>query len=164
MIKKTLTLIVFMFSVSVFSQNFTDDNGLKQGKWEVKFDDGKTKYIGIFKDGVEQGLFKFYYNSGEIKATKEFFHKGKAAATHIFYKNGNIRASGLYVNKLKDSTWNYYNNDSILVLSEQFQSGDFHGTRKNFYETGEIYIITQWENGVKNGKYYRYYNNSKYYL
>ena len=67
--KKILTLIVFMFSVSVFAQNFTDDNGLKQGQWEVKSDDGKTKYIGTFKDGVEQGLFKFYYNNGVIDNT-----------------------------------------------------------------------------------------------
>ena len=67
--KKIFTLIVFMFSISVFAQNLTDDNGLKQGNWEVKYDDGKTKYIGTFKDGVEQGLFKFYYNNGVIDNT-----------------------------------------------------------------------------------------------
>ena len=125
--KKILTPIVFMFSVSVFAQNFTDANGLKQGKWKMKYDNGKTQYIGTFKDGVEQGLFKFFYNSGELKATKEFFHKGEASATHIFYKNGNIRASGIYVNKLKDSTWNYYNKDSILILSENISLEIFMG-------------------------------------
>ena len=103
--KKILTLIVFMFSISVFAQNFIDNNVLKEGNWEVKYDDGKTKYIGAFKDGVEQGLFKFYYNSGEIKATKEFFHKGKASATHIFYKNGNIKISGKYKNNRKNGVW-----------------------------------------------------------
>ena len=111
--RKYITVIFLMFYLFVFSQNFTDNKGLKQGKWEEKYKNGTTKYIGKFKDGTEQGLFKFFYNSGELQATKEFFHEGEAAATHIFYRNGNIRASGLYVNLLKDSTWNYYNKDSI---------------------------------------------------
>ena len=67
--KKIFTLIVFMFSISVFAQNFTDDNGLKQGNWEIKYDDGKTKYIETFKDGVEQGFFKFDYNNGVLDNT-----------------------------------------------------------------------------------------------
>ena len=32
------------------------------------YEDGSIKYIGTFKDGVEQGLWKFYYNTGELKA------------------------------------------------------------------------------------------------
>jgi len=67
--KKIFTLIVFMFSISVFAQNFTDDNGLKQGNWEIKYDDGKTKYIETFKDEVEQVFFKFYYDNGVLDKT-----------------------------------------------------------------------------------------------
>ena len=91
--KNGITLLFLLCSIVLFSQNITDENNLKQGKWEVEFDNGHIKYKGVFKNNKEQGLFKFYYSSGELKATKEFFHKGKAAATHIYYKNGNIRAS-----------------------------------------------------------------------
>ena len=33
--------------------------------------------------------------------------------------------------------------------------------RKTFYETGEIYIIKQWNEGVEEGKFYQYYINGK---
>ena len=78
---------------------------------------------------MEQGLWKFYYQSGELKATKEFFYNGTAWPTHIYYKNGNIRNSGLYVNKKKDSTWNYFNEDSVLILSEQYKQGELWVTK-----------------------------------
>ena len=120
------TIILLIFSFTLSAQNkLIDQNGLKQGKWQDWYEDGSIKYSGTFKDGVEHGLWKFYYNTGELKATKEFFHEGRAAATHIYYKNGNIRASGLYVNKMKDSTWNYFNEDSVLILSEQYKEGSY---------------------------------------
>ena len=67
--KNILKLIVFMFSISVFAQDLTDDNGLKQGNWEIKYDYGKTKYIETFKDRVEKEFFKFYYNNGFLDNT-----------------------------------------------------------------------------------------------
>ena len=33
--------------------------------------------------------------------------------------------------------------------------------RKTFYETGEIYIIKQWNEGVEEGKFYQYYINGQ---
>ena len=84
--------------------NKIDLNGLKQGIWEKTFDNGTLRYKGQFKNNNPDGIFMYYYRSGELQAEKEFFHSGKAAATHIFYKNGKLKASGLYVNELKDST------------------------------------------------------------
>ena len=121
--KKIFTLLfLFGFLLANSQKMMIDPNGLKQGQWQDWYDDGSIKYNGTFMDGIEQGLWKFYYKTGELKATKEFFHEGKAAATHIYYKNGNIRASGLYVNKMKDSTWNYFNEDSVLGESIKFKS------------------------------------------
>ena len=140
--RNIIILISLIISFNLRSQiSEVDKEELKQGQWKDFYDDGSIKYNGQFINGVEQGLWKFYYQSGELKATKEFFHNGTAAATHIYYKNGNIRASGLYVNKKKDSTWNYFNGDSVLILSEQYKQGQLHGLRKTYYETGEIYIV-----------------------
>ena len=69
------TLILILSINVVFSQNITDKNGLKQGKWSNQYESGRLQYKGEFKDGIEVGLFTFYYHSGEVKATKEFFHQ-----------------------------------------------------------------------------------------
>ena len=97
---------------------------------------GNVRYKGQFIDNKPQGLFYYYYDSGELKAEKEFFHDGEAAATYFFYKNGALKSSGLYVRELKDSTWNYYNRDSVLIMSEQYLEGKLNGTTKTFYYDG----------------------------
>ena len=132
---KTYFLYLLFIPFFVISQtnNKIDDNGMKQGEWKKYYQNGNIRYTGQFIDDKPQGLFYFYYESGELKAEKEFFHDGKAAATYFFYKNGSLQSSGLYVNELKDSTWNYYSKDSILIMSEQYRQGKLHGITKTFY-------------------------------
>ena len=110
---KKLLLFLFCIPFFVFSQtiNQIDSKGLKQGNWEKTYENGNRKYEGNFKDDIEQGIFKYYYKTGELKGKKEFFHKGKAASSHFYSKKGKLIASGLYVSQKKDSTWNYYNTD-----------------------------------------------------
>ena len=97
-----------------------------------------------------------------VKSYKRIFSQWYCKLTlHIYYKNGNIRASGLYVNKKKDSTWNYFNEDSVLILSEQYKQGQLHGLRKTYYETGEIYIVRRWTDGIEDGIFKQYYINGE---
>ena len=117
---KKLGLFLFFIPFLSFSQsiNEVDAAGKKQGVWQKTYESGKLRYKGQFKNDIPNGLFYYYYPSGELQAEKEFFHNGASAAAHIFYKNGKLKAAGLFVNELKDSTWNYFNSDSVLVMSE----------------------------------------------
>ena len=137
---KKLALLLFCIPLFSFSQsiNEIDASGKKQGVWQKTYESGKLRYKGQFYNDIPYGLFYYYYPSGELQVEKEFFHNGLAAATHIFYKNGKLKASGLYVNELKDSTWNYYNNDSIMIMSEQYQNGKLNGVTKTYYFDGSI--------------------------
>ena len=137
-----IIFILFAFlPFLAFSQNINkvDVKGKKQGQWIKNYKNKKIRYSGQFKDDIPQGIFKYYYKSGELQATKEFFHNGVAAATHFYYKNSKLKASGLYVNEKKDSTWNYYNVAEILILSEEYKNGVLNGTTKTFYEDGKLY-------------------------
>ena len=99
--------------------------------------------------------------TGELQATKNFSLQGKTARTHIYYKNGNVRASGLYVDKVKDSLWNYFNIDNILIGSEEYKSGELDGEGKTYYETGELFIIQQWLSGLEHGDFIKYFINQQ---
>ena len=116
-------MLCIPFFASSQSINNLDKKGYKQGVWTKNYSNGSIRYKGQFKDNIPYGIFFYYYSTGEIQAEKEFFHEGEAAATHIFYKKGQLKAAGLYVNELKDSTWNYFNKDSILIMSEQYKKG-----------------------------------------
>lgn len=160
--KRIVLKLILLFSVNIiFAQNIIDKNGLKQGKWQITYGSGTLKYEGTFKNDVEQEFFTFYYHTGELKATKEFSHNGAIAVTCVFYKNGNISASGIYVNKLKDSIWNYFNKDSILVLSEEYKIGELHGKSRTYYETGELYILKNWKEGKEDGTFFQYFINGE---
>mgnify|MGYP001391287113 CR=1 FL=1 len=72
-------------------------------------------------------------------------------------KNGKLKAAGLYVNELKDSTWNYFNTDSVLVMSEQYVKGELNGLTKTYHSEGEIYEVKSWVNNVADGKLVQYF-------
>ena len=49
--KKILTILIAISSLSIYAQgNFTDASGKKQGKWVKKYESGKTRYTGTFKN------------------------------------------------------------------------------------------------------------------
>ena len=95
--KLTLFFVLLPFISCSQEINKLDDNGEKTGLWVKKYINGNIRYKGQFKDGRAQGIFLYYYESGELRAEKNFFHNGEAAAAHFFYKDGHLQSSGLYV-------------------------------------------------------------------
>jgi antitoxin component YwqK of YwqJK toxin-antitoxin module len=61
------------------------------------------------------------------------------------------------VNELKDSTWNYFNSDSVLVMSEQYVKGELNGLTKTYYYEGKLYEVKSWVNNVADGKLVQYF-------
>ena len=72
-----------------------------------------------------------------------------------------MQASGLYVNRLKDSTWNYYNRDSVLVLEEKYTNGKLNGAVKTFYDEGQLYELKNYKDDVLVGIWKQYFLNGK---
>ena len=71
-------VLIFLLPVVYFTQsrsliNFTDEDGLKQGDWKVRYENSQfTRYIGQFKDGTPIGEFKYYYPNGLLSAIVNF--------------------------------------------------------------------------------------------
>ena len=143
-----------------FSQqiNHIDNNGLKQGLWEKRYNTGVVRYKGTFKNDIPEGIFLYYYPSAELRLEKEFFQDNQAAA-HFFYRNGGLKASGLYINEQKDSTWNYFNRDSVLILSEVYKQGKLNAKSIIYYDDGKVYEIKHFLDGVEHGKWEQYFIN-----
>ena len=76
-------LLIFSFFCSAQNINQIDSNGMKQGVWKKTYDNGNLRYKGNFKNDNPEGIFYYYYKSGELQLEKEFFHNGLAAATYI---------------------------------------------------------------------------------
>ena len=54
--------IFFFFSfIQLFSQNQYSEGGQRDGLWKGYYDNGQLRYEGVFNDGKETGVFKYYY-------------------------------------------------------------------------------------------------------
>ena len=62
-----------------------------------------------------------------VKSHKRIFSQWYCEL-HIYYKNEILELSGLYVNKKKDSTWNYFNEDSVLIF-QKYKQGQLWVTK-----------------------------------
>lgn len=159
-----LMVLILTLSTMLSAQNAvnqTDENGLKQGRWIEKDKHGQIKYKGQFKNDVPYGEFTYYYQNGKVKAISNIFNKGQCSYTKTFHKNGNLLAEGKYVDREKDSIWNYYANDKNkrLVSVEEYKNNKKHGTWKNFYSNGNIAEEVTYVNGVKEGIWKQYFED-----
>lgn len=165
MINKTVLIIVILVLSNILSAqntiNQTDEKGFKQGKWVVKDKQGIIKYKGQFNNDVPYGEFTYYYKSGSVKAISRIFNDGQSSYTKTFHKNGNMLAEGKYVNRKKDSVWNYYANDKDkrLVAVEAYKNNSKHGTWKSFYSNGNVAEEITYIKGVKEGLWKQYFED-----
>lgn len=163
-----LTAVLLIACSSVFAQkkvipelNYTDTNMLKQGPWKKSFPNGKIRYEGQFKDDKPVGLFKYYYESGDLKTTSFFIDRGITTRTKTYYQTGKLLSEGNFINEKKDSIWKFYALDGKLRSEESFSNGVRSGVSKTFYENGNVSKMETYSNDVLNGSFFEYFEDGK---
>ncbi|NOY50542.1 MAG: toxin-antitoxin system YwqK family antitoxin [Chlorobi bacterium] len=145
----------------MFGQTFnqSDANGMKQGKWTKNYSNGVPRYEGQFKNDHPYGEFKYYYESGALKAITRFSTDGIVAHTRTFHENKQPMAEGKYIRQKKDSIWLFYSDvDGKLISSETYKKGVLDGISKTYYpDNGNVAESTAYKNGLKEGEYRKYF-------
>ena len=161
--KKVIFLLFVGLSMSLFAQNDfnkVDKKGYKQGKWKKLYRSGQTYYEGEFKDNYEIGEFLYYYSSGVLKTRNTFSNEGKRCISEGFFESGKPMYKGIYLNKQKDSVWNYFQEKTGKIITEQqYAKGERTGIWYTFNEKGDTVEFTTWKNDKKNGAWYSIYAN-----
>lgn len=150
--------LIFVFSVS--AQNTTDAKGMKQGKW-TKSQNGKKVYEGQFVDDVPVGAFLYFYPNGHLKIKTVFADKGHLNRTKMFFDlpKETIQAEGIYIDKKKDSVWNYYNENGKVILSENYNNGIKQGLERVYNNEGLLNLERYFQNDTLNGISTEYLEN-----
>jgi antitoxin component YwqK of YwqJK toxin-antitoxin module len=119
-----------------------------------------------FKDGLQEGLCKQFYENGQVKEAAEW-KKGKLEGDAVFYfENGKTQAKGEYKKGYKVKEWAYYDKNGILTGKEAFRNGE-----KNIYDnsstgtfyspTGTVVEISNYKFGKLDGESKTFYENGK---
>lgn len=160
---KGVILIVLLAAFSLCqaqSTNQLNDQGKKEGSYIKYYDNNKVKYEGQFRNGVPYGKFTHYFDTGDVKAVVMFSDDGIISHTTSYYKNGKIMAQGKYINKVKDSTWNYYLNEASnpMISTETYSNGLLNGESITYYsESGDPAEIIEYKDDKKHGKLIKYF-------
>ncbi|MEM9341054.1 MAG: hypothetical protein AAGA66_20140 [Bacteroidota bacterium] len=101
-------------------------NGLKQGKWIAFKESGDTLRVEHFKDGLKHGILKvFYENADRLESTQQYL---------------NDTIGGMY------QAWN--EQGILMEESYKIKGGVYHGTAKTYFENGVLFRTEKWKNGV----------------
>lgn len=164
--KRFIFLFFFTLLLSAIQlnaqQNQIDDQGRKQGKW-VKYKDGVKFYEGSFKDDKPIGEFKRYFKSGRLSSKSVFDEEGKKCYAEFYYdkRKNPTKAKGIYIDQQKDSLWQYYNNDGVLVNEEFYQLGIAHGIWKLYNYFGALVKETPYNKGQIDGEQKEYFETGE---
>ena len=181
-----ISLIVAVATGMAQDFNQTDSKGRRQGAWRDFYPNGQLRYEGQFKNDKCKGVFRYYDEQGNLKATNEFDKSGEKALNKTYAPNGRLMATGCYLNQKKEGEWKYYDPSSgqlrlvennkagkvhgwsrlynpqngALAEETQYVEGQPEGQCRKFSDTGILLQECQYRNGLLNGPTKSYYPSS----
>jgi len=167
---KTLKIFVVCLSILVNFQgiisqtkiNQLNANGKRTGVWTKKFNNGKIRYKGQFKDGKEIGVFNFYspLSSKHPIAIKKFEPNSNLVEVTYFTVQGVVESTGKMKGKIRIGLWKYYQEDGKKLLStENYKNGVLEGEAITYYKNGKVAEALFYKNGKLNGNTHRFASN-----
>ncbi len=155
--KKIWVIIISCFAIvnTVYGQESIEKNG----PWQNIYPNGKIKTQGQFQQGVPFGEFIHFFEDGKTKAMVNFSNSGTVTRSTTYYPSGNTMTTGKYINKLKDSIWNYYaDSTDKLVSTENYILGKLEGESITYYPgKNQVAEIVPYKNGIKQGPLLKYF-------
>lgn len=156
---KTLLFILLVAPGLLVAQNEVDSQGRKQGEWTRKWENGKTRYKGQFKDDKPVGKFLYWYETGEPQTVLTY--TGNGAYSKTYNKNGKISARGKYVNQLKDSVWVFYDEKGRVRSKNSYKEGLLDGEQVTYNFKGKLMEVIHYKDDKKHGKWTQFYPGGK---
>jgi antitoxin component YwqK of YwqJK toxin-antitoxin module len=138
--------------------NRRDALGKQQGVWRKYYKNDTLASEMFFRNGRHENSFRTFSESGKLQ-TEVKFRPGymEIGDAKIFYDNGAVKAKGKYINREKDSTWTYFDEDGKISSTEFYVKGKKEGMSKVFFPDGKLAEETIFRNGKKNGPHKEYY-------
>lgn len=125
---------------------------------------GRPKEVGNYKDGVPEGVFRLYSDSGTIIGAEVYLEgilvgKGiydlagvKQGHWQEFYETGELKGEGDYKDGVKIGSWKYlYENGKIDQIGKYDNKGRPTGTWKWYYENDQLLREEIYTDGLRNG-------------
>ncbi|MDX1349857.1 MAG: toxin-antitoxin system YwqK family antitoxin [Putridiphycobacter sp.] len=138
--------------------------GMAEGKHVYYFPDGNIYKIETWQAGQLTGVKKEFFEGkngqpGTIK--KEIGYKnGKFDGLYkTYFENGQVAIEQFFKEGEKDGQSSYYYDDGKLFYTENYKNGQREGQIKRLYQNGNTWIIERYKKGQKEGVWEEYYED-----
>lgn len=168
---------------NLFVNNRWDDNAnwlIKEGNGDyIVYGEDKETILarGKIKDGKKEGIWKYYFDNGELREEASFDNdvykiihswnsKGNQVVTNgegtyfSFWEGTDaLYETGLVANGLKEGLWQSYDPNGSLQSHVNYSAGKLNGKYKAYYPLGDLSFEGEYINDSKNGEWVWYNEN-----
>jgi uncharacterized protein len=127
-------------------------NGLEQGVWKYYYPNGELKYERSYDKGNSDGSFKYFYKNGKLYYEINYVNNNREGYYKSYFLNGKVRSEGYYLNDEQHGPWTFYSSDGSLDEVNFFQEGEVKGITESYLPGNKLYSHAIYKNG--------FYNNS----
>ncbi len=154
----TILSLSIMFPGKGVSQSISiDDLIIRNNLFYKKFTDipysGKVSGIqnGRLVVGERQGMWTFYYKSGQLEKKGSYNFGIKKGFWEIYWLSGQIFRQGNYVNGKKEGLWLDYHENGQLWDIGSYKLGNKNGSWKTYWDHGGLYSKGEFKLGKAEG-------------
>ncbi|MCK9611354.1 MAG: DUF3352 domain-containing protein [Bacteroidales bacterium] len=140
--------IYFKDSLTIKAEGRVTD-GKQDGLWRTYFEDGQIKSTVSYKDGMANGIAFFYFDDDKqttrVEAT--FVDDEITGKYREFYENGNRKALLNFEKGIPEGDAEFYYDSGVIKIEGQYKNGVKEGKWKHYNETGELITKEKWKKG-----------------
>ncbi len=116
---------------------------------------GKKVSEGIIDDeGNINGVWKDYYDSGELRDKGNYKNSMKSGEWTYFFKDGKTEQKGEYLRDKFEGNWLWYYPDGAVWRDENYFNGKEDGDFTEYDEEGKVLTQGKYNSGEKEGEWY----------
>ncbi len=149
------------FENGILSQELNYKEDLEDGLRKIYYDNGKLKEKGTTLNGLASGHFVFYNESGTIGSEVEYKEGKKNGLEVVYDEEGKKNAEYFVKNDIKHGIEKIYFTNGKLKEERNWVMGKENGKTKNYYESGGLKTEGQVVNGKVHGPFSMNFENGK---
>jgi antitoxin component YwqK of YwqJK toxin-antitoxin module len=139
----------------IVGEGITGEDGVRNGEWKLYFNTGELKAEGKYVDGIKVGKWTYYHKNGKVEQTGVYDKQGRPRGEWVwYYPSGNILREEAYLDGLLDGLTSEYSEEGIVIAEGEFIEGEEEGPW--IYQYGDHREEGNYSYGMRNGvwKYY----------
>ena len=156
MYKQTIILLISIFLTSCGVKTQLNENGRitsgkikhnqKVGKW-ITNKNGKTFSVGKYKNGKEEGNWKYYYPNGKLHQKGKFINGAGSGIWHYYYSDGNFMGEGEQRSDKQTGLWKWFHKNGQPYTVRLYENGKVLEIKSCFDNDGKNLDCGKLDNG-----------------